>query len=260
MKRSARPTRARKRASALRAEANVAREAFDAWEREGRSLEDPRYEELARAWERAEAGAQAAERREAVEPVRQKREVRARRVTATKEAQSGSRVVKAADAATLQRVACCRGREGEPCGRTAELRGEPGRLWAAGWGSKRDTAAEGWPRLWWCPDCWDPPRLAPGDPDAAHGYAISYPGPDGPVLVHASARPAVRLSAKALESAAERRDSRARARVERDVRRLAEVDPPKAEAALQRLIYAAPSKTVGRAWRAVAREILGVAA
>lgn len=253
MKRSA-PTRSRALASKMRTEANDAREAFEAWERDGRDLEDPEWERLGKAYEAAEARAQRAEKVEAGRASSGKRAAQGRARKARAEASSGSRVVASVDGADLARVAQCSGRD---CGAAVELRGDPWRLWALGWGSTRDASrlVQGtWPRAWWCPECWVPPQLTTEDADAPCAVALGGHGaPRGGVLVHLGPM----LSRAAVEASRGRSDSRARRHLESDLRRLYEVDPARAEVVVQRLVATAPTTYLENAWRVFAEKLIG---
>jgi hypothetical protein len=57
-----------------------------------------------------------------------------------------------------------------------------------------------------------------------------------------------------------RRGSRRRRALEEHVRRLGQIDPQLCEEVLQRLIYSAPNRTFGDAWRKLAAEVVGEAA
>lgn len=255
MKRSA-PTRSRALASKLRAEANDARGAFEAWERDGRDLEDPEWERLGKVYEASEAKAQRAEAAEKEKPLAGKRAAQGRVRKARAEASSGSRVVASVDGADLARVAQCSGRD---CGAAVELRGDPWRLWALGWGSTRDASrlVQGtWPRAWWCPECWVPPQLTAEDADAPCAVALGGHGaPDQGrgVLVHLGPM----LSRAAVEASRGRSDSRARRHLESDLRRLYEVDPARAEVVVQRLVATAPTTYLENAWRVFAEKLIG---
>ena len=129
----------------------------------------------------------------------------------------------APDASDVARVAQC-----QTCGRAAELRGDPARLRAEGWGSRRATGLPGWPRVWLCPDCYEPAALEP---------RVITLGGGG--------------LAKLIEVAYRRSHAKIRQRLEGLVRRLVEVDPELGEAVKQALVYRAPSKRIGRQWREV---------
>lgn len=249
MRPAAKPSRARALASSLRGGANDARGRLEAFEADpGERLSDgevwERRKSLTTEWLAAEAGAVRAEARVAARPLDDKRRARARVRAATAEAVSGTSVVLDAEAAKLARVAACRG-----CGRAAEVReGGPARLWAEGWGSVRDVAAPGWPRRWWCPECWVPPVLKASDPEAAVA-SRTLRAWDGVTLLF--------FSTGAIAASRSRRDSRARIHLERDLRRLYEVDPQRAEAAVQRLVFTAPTPYLETAWRVFAASLCG---
>jgi hypothetical protein len=221
--------RTRAKALQLRARANEAREALDKFE--GDPIDDPqdraRWDLLVKVVGLREAEARRAEEAEAKRP-HVKQQAEAERVKrARAEETSGTVLQTDATGAHVERLAACRG-----CGRCVELRGDPERLRAEGWGSRRDTTKTGWPRLWWCPECWAPPRLE------LEGAPEPYAPP-----------------AAVLELGKMRSHAKARGRLERELRGLAVVDKRQAESILARLIYSADSKAKARRWRAFAGEL-----
>ena len=178
------PARQRARASRLRARADAARARLDALasdpadvRRWRRAIE--RVAQTSRAWARFERRARA---RAGVRRLLRDRRAAARLALLLRDAEACGRT-----------VVYCRG-----CERPGDHTRGADALRLAGWGGYRDTLAEGWPRLWWCPACWVPPRV---------GEERAQP---------VSALP---LSERAERDARRRSDSAARASVERLVRR-----------------------------------------
>jgi hypothetical protein len=289
------PTRSRVRASRLRAEAGAAKERLDAFELHDGIDAGPdlspadaaRWAQAVRLVAQTERAATRAEAREAALPTERRREAQGRARAATREANAGTRVVKVArvvagetaDAADLCRVAGC-----NACGATAELRGDPWRLWALGWGSVRDVAAQcgTWPRRWFCPECWVPPVMTEDSPAARLAVRVARPEDvdDGravlaivgdsllPVLGTGSRKPGDvaadhyrhphrLLTRGALLAGRQRAGSRVRRHLERDLRQLAAVDPTRAEEAVQQLVATAPSVYLENCWKAFAKEVVG---
>jgi hypothetical protein len=179
---------------------------------------------LSRRVHDTEVAATRAERR-AVEHPHQGREAKVAR--ARKEAVSGTRLTKTLDGSAVTRIAQC-----SRCGRVAELRGDPTRLWELGWGSWRNTAIPTWPRVWFCGECW--PMEAP-KPAVGPRSCVVDPGRLGRLLeisrMRAHAKPRLRLVAL--------------------IKRLLTVDPDCGEAMVRTIVYAAESKTAARQWRAL---------
>jgi hypothetical protein len=99
-----------------------------------------------------------------------------------------------------------------------------------------------------------PPRLSGGDADASVATVVAGRGaPPGGVLVHLGPL----LSRRAVDAARGRADSRARRHLESDLRRLSEVDPGKAETAIQRLVATAPTPYLENQWRVFAEKMIG---
>lgn len=163
---------------ALRDEARAAVESHDGDTGEaGNPAELARWAQLCRVLQQREGAVARAEAQERAVPKRTARGAERRRTiiakveTRTREARSGTRVALTADAASAQRIAVCRG-----CDRPAQVRAQADveRLWREGWGSVRRTELAGWPRMWWCPACWVPPRI-----ESRGGGALTEPGRGG---------------------------------------------------------------------------------
>lgn len=225
----------KRRALALRARANEARGLLEGFDGDPARVpvDRARWDQIVRVVEQAERAAAEAEAVAAAGPRRDKSAQRAAARARRAEAVSGSTVAPDETATALVRVVACEG-----CGGHAELRadehGRPVALWDKGWRSVRDTSKADWPRRWWCPSCWVEPTA---DDEAAL-----------PVVV--------RVTEAFVETSWARRGSHARRSAEALVRQLAATDPPKAEVLLQRLIYSAPTRRVGRAWREIAEEVI----
>jgi len=115
-------------------------------------------------------------------------------------------------------IACC------VCDHAVRFTGEAD-AWAAGWGSVRIDLVR---RRWWCPECWQPPRL---------------------VIL---APPAIVAPEKLLEAAESQRRRREVARL---LARLIEIDPPRGEAYALAIAERCSAGKVGAFWR---RELEGL--
>jgi hypothetical protein len=213
----------------LRQRATDAHEALEGFSGDPERVPEDRalWDQLCRVANQTERAATEAERAAVEKPKRKEIEREKKLTREAKDAKSGTRLETTKDAATLARVAQC-----VVCEATAVLRGADAadELRRLGWGARRDTSKPGWPRVWWCPECWQPPLL------------------EGP---HAAWEPPPKL----LKLGAMRSHAKARGRLERELVALAAVDRPKAEAALLRLIYGAESRVKARRWRTFAARL-----
>ena len=214
------PTRPRARALALRAEATTARETLEVSD-----VDRAGFEHLCQRLHDTELAATTAERVAEEHPKRREHEVAARVDQARAEAISGTSVVVSEDRATVTRMAHC-----ERCKRMAEFLGAPTRLWERGWGSRRETDKPGWPRTWFCPDCWkvEAPRILRAGP---------------PPLI-----PPARLG-NVIAVSRMRAHAKKRLRLQAQIRQLLVLDPDLGEAVLRTVVYAAESKHAARQWR-----------
>jgi hypothetical protein len=214
------PARPRARALALRAEATAAREALEVSD-----VDRAGFDHLCLHLRATELAATTAGRVAEEQPERRKHEAAQRLAQARAEAISGTSVVVSADRATVTRMAHC-----ERCQRMAELLGDPTRLWERGWGSRRQTDTPGWPRVWFCPDCWqvEEPRILRDGP---------------PVFV-----PPARLG-DVIAVSRMRAHAKKRLRLQAQIRQLLILDPDLGEAVLRTVVYAAESKHAARQWR-----------
>ncbi len=166
--------------------------------------------------------------RKAVErPIHGDRRANAKLTLEREETVSGTIVAKNVDGSAVARVAQC-----SRCDRVAELQGDPARLWALGWGSRRNTALPRWPRIWFCVECWqvEVPRLV------------------------AEGRPSMLDPAKLgrlLEISRMRAHATKRLQLVDLIKRLLAFDPDCGEAMLRTIVYAAERKTAARQWRAL---------
>ena len=214
------PARPRARALALRAEATTTCEALEVSD-----VDRAGFEHLCKHLHDTELAATTAERVAEEHPKRREHEAAARVDQARAEAISGTSVVVSEDRSTVTRMAHC-----ECCKRMAELLGDPTRLWERGWGSRRETDTPGWPRAWFCPDCWkvEAPRIFR----------------DGPPLFVAPARLGNVIAVSRMRAHAKKR-----LRLQAQIRQLLILDPDLGEAVLRTVVYAAESKHAARQWR-----------
>ena len=213
-------SRPRARALALRAEATTAREALEVSD-----VDRAGFDHLCQRLHQTELAATTAERVAEDHPKRREHEAAALAAQARAEAISGTSVVVSENRATVTRMAHC-----QCCKRMAELLGDPTRLWERGWGSRRETDKPGWPRAWFCPDCWkvEAPRIVRAGPP--------------PLITPARLRDVIAVSRM-------RAHAKKRLRLEAQLQQLLVLDPDLGEAVLRTVVYAAESKHAARQWR-----------
>jgi hypothetical protein len=214
------PARPRARAVALRVAATAARDALEVSD-----VDRASFVHLCQRVHDTELVATTAERVAEEHPKRRELWAAARVGQARAEAISGTSVVVSADRAAVTRMAHC-----TCCQRMAEFLGDPTRLWERGWGSRRETDKAGWPRVWFCPDCWkvEAPRILRAGPP--------------PFLTPARLGNVIAVSRM-------RAHAKKRLRLEAQIRQLLVQDPDLGEAVLRTVVYAAESKHAARQWR-----------
>jgi hypothetical protein len=214
------PSRPRARALALRAAATSAHEALEVSD-----VDRASFDHFCQRVHDTELVATTAERVAEEHPKRREHEAASRVARARAETISGTSVVVSEDRATVTRMAHC-----ERCHRMAELLGDPTRLWGRGWGSRRETDKPGWPRTWFCPDCWkvEAPTIR-----SAGQHSFVTPARLGKVIAVS------RMRAHA----------KRRLRLQAQIRQLLVLDPDLGEAVLRTVVYAAESKLAARQWR-----------
>ncbi len=199
-----RTTREHGRALKARALANETDAQLESFEGDPQTIpaDAARWEQLLRLKKQRDTAADRAEQRDKERPVLKKREKHKRERDRARVQKSGTRLETGEAGSTIRRVTACCNRV---CGRVVGLVA-PEQLWAAGWGSHWALGPHAVPRrLFTCPDCWTPPVLKKTPP--------TYQLP-----------PAMAAAARL------RCDSKAHKALDKILRRLEEIDTPRAHA------------------------------